>query len=164
MRCFPQLAFLIFCSLQFLAGLSIMTIFANSVMLSKSTLLALCTFQALTLTLTSRLCLNFESCLCFRGFFFFFSVVEWTAPRFQALGMTPVICISGFGHLNLRGLAFAIQGWCTFQLVVSVTLFVIFLSLRNKLSVLEDPGMKDAWSQGMWILFCSWSTPEHVLY
>lgn len=72
MRCFPQLAFLIFCSLQFLAGLSIMAIFANSVMLSKSTLLALCTFQALTLTLTSRLCLNFESCLCFRGFFFFF--------------------------------------------------------------------------------------------
>lgn len=135
-KCFCQLGCLVSCSLWFLAGLSIMTIFANSVMLSKSILLALGTFQALTLTLTSRLCLNFKPCL----FYFGYRMDSAPVPSTE---VTLVICISSFGCKILRGLAFAIQGWCTFQLVVSVPLFVIFLSLRNKLSL----SLRGSWNE-----------------
>uniref|UniRef100_A0A8D0VL23 Major facilitator superfamily (MFS) profile domain-containing protein n=1 Tax=Sus scrofa TaxID=9823 RepID=A0A8D0VL23_PIG len=57
-------------------------------------------------------------------------IVEWTVPRFQAMGMTMAICAACMGQIILGGLAFAIRDWQTLQLVFSVPLFVFFLSSR----------------------------------
>ncbi|ELK23469.1 Solute carrier family 22 member 9 [Myotis davidii] len=57
-------------------------------------------------------------------------IVEWTAPRFQALGMTTTIGAASVGQLLLGGMAFAIRDWHTLQLVYSLPLFVLFLSSR----------------------------------
>uniref|UniRef100_A0A8C3X0Z1 Solute carrier family 22 member 9 n=1 Tax=Catagonus wagneri TaxID=51154 RepID=A0A8C3X0Z1_9CETA len=57
-------------------------------------------------------------------------IVEWTVPRFQAMGMTMAICAACMGQIVLGGLAFAIRDWQTLQLVLSVPLFVFFLSSR----------------------------------
>ncbi|XP_023604562.1 LOW QUALITY PROTEIN: solute carrier family 22 member 9-like, partial [Myotis lucifugus] len=55
-------------------------------------------------------------------------IVEWTTPRFQALGMTTTIGAACVGQLLLGGMAFAIRDWHTLQLVYSLPLFVFFLS------------------------------------
>ncbi|XP_014400781.1 PREDICTED: solute carrier family 22 member 9 [Myotis brandtii] len=60
----------------------------------------------------------------------FVLIVEWTAPRFQALGMTTTIGAACVGQLLLGGMAFAIRDWHTLQLVYSLPLFVLFLSSR----------------------------------
>ncbi|XP_059566299.1 organic anion transporter 7-like isoform X1 [Myotis daubentonii] len=57
-------------------------------------------------------------------------IMEWTAPRFQALGMTTTIGAACMGQLLLGGMAFAIRDWHTLQLVYSLPLFVLFLSSR----------------------------------
>ncbi|KAF5925979.1 hypothetical protein HPG69_016015 [Diceros bicornis minor] len=101
-----------------------MTILLNGTMLSKSTLLILYIFQALTLMLTFHLCLKSKSCLCF------LLVVEWTPRQFQAMGMTLVICANSIGQIISGGVAFAIRDWRTLQLVFSVPVFAIFLSSR----------------------------------
>lgn len=57
-------------------------------------------------------------------------IMEWTVPRFQALGLTMTISASCIGNVILGGLAFIIRDWLTLQLVYSLPLFVIFLSSR----------------------------------
>uniref|UniRef100_A0A8D0VKA1 Major facilitator superfamily (MFS) profile domain-containing protein n=1 Tax=Sus scrofa TaxID=9823 RepID=A0A8D0VKA1_PIG len=60
-------------------------------------------------------------------------IIEWMVPQFQAMGVALVTSAAGVGQILLGGLAFAFQDWCTFQLVISVPLFVSFLSSRYKL-------------------------------
>uniref|UniRef100_A0A4X1VJU2 Solute carrier family 22 member 9-like n=2 Tax=Sus scrofa TaxID=9823 RepID=A0A4X1VJU2_PIG len=57
-------------------------------------------------------------------------IIEWMVPQFQAMGVALVTSAAGVGQILLGGLAFAFQDWCTFQLVISVPLFVSFLSSR----------------------------------
>ncbi|XP_008046725.2 solute carrier family 22 member 9-like [Carlito syrichta] len=55
---------------------------------------------------------------------------EWLAPRFQAVGMTLTSSMVAVGQIILGGLAFAISDWFILQLVISVPIFVFFLSSR----------------------------------
>uniref|UniRef100_A0A8C4LUJ5 Major facilitator superfamily (MFS) profile domain-containing protein n=1 Tax=Equus asinus asinus TaxID=83772 RepID=A0A8C4LUJ5_EQUAS len=57
-------------------------------------------------------------------------IVEWTVPRFQAMGTTMKTCANSIGQIISGGLAFAIRDWRTLQLVVSLPVFLIFLSSR----------------------------------
>ncbi|XP_066107894.1 organic anion transporter 7-like isoform X1 [Saccopteryx bilineata] len=57
-------------------------------------------------------------------------IIEWTVPRFQAMGMTVTICGACVGQMILGGVAFAIRDWQVLQLVYSIPLFVLFLSSR----------------------------------
>lgn len=71
--------------------------------------------------------------------------MEWTAPRFQALGVTTTIGAASVGQLLLGGMAFAIRDWHTLQLVYSLPLFVLFLSSRYQPPLFlrrKDPGVR----------------------
>ncbi|XP_040837793.1 solute carrier family 22 member 9-like isoform X1 [Ochotona curzoniae] len=57
-------------------------------------------------------------------------IMEWTVPRYQAMGMIFVVSAGSIGQIILGGLAFAIRNWCTLQLVMSVPLFVLFIISR----------------------------------
>ncbi|XP_036273268.1 solute carrier family 22 member 9 [Pipistrellus kuhlii] len=57
-------------------------------------------------------------------------IMEWTALRFQALGVTTTIGAASVGQLLLGAVAFAVRDWQTLQLVYSLPLFVLFLSSR----------------------------------
>uniref|UniRef100_A0A8C4LXM2 Major facilitator superfamily (MFS) profile domain-containing protein n=1 Tax=Equus asinus asinus TaxID=83772 RepID=A0A8C4LXM2_EQUAS len=65
-------------------------------------------------------------------------IVEWTVPRFQAMGTTMKTCANSIGQIISGGLAFAIRDWRTLQLVVSLPVFLIFLSSRYKLSLIKS--------------------------
>ena len=151
--------FFVYCTLRFLAGLSVMTILLNSNMLSKSTFLILYICHALILKQTFHLCLKSKSCLCF------LSVLEWTLPQFQALGTTLAVCSYSVGQIILGSLAYAIGDWRTLQLVFSVPVFVIVLSSGYKLSL----GFRGSWNErcmqsGHMNFFGPWSILELVLY
>nr|XP_017206058.1 organic anion transporter 7 isoform X3 [Oryctolagus cuniculus] len=57
-------------------------------------------------------------------------IIEWTLPRFQAMGMTLMSSSGCIGQIILAGLAFAIREWHVLQLVISVPFFVFCLSSR----------------------------------
>ncbi|KAF6333436.1 hypothetical protein mRhiFer1_008194 [Rhinolophus ferrumequinum] len=57
-------------------------------------------------------------------------IIEWTMPRFQAMGMTVTICFASVGQMLLGGLAFVIRDWHILQLVLTAPLFVLFLASR----------------------------------
>ncbi|XP_023415437.2 organic anion transporter 7-like isoform X1 [Loxodonta africana] len=57
-------------------------------------------------------------------------IIEWSLPKFQAMGVMLVTCSFSTGHMILGGLAFAFREWHMLQLVVSVPLFAVFLSSR----------------------------------
>lgn len=57
-------------------------------------------------------------------------ILEWTLPKFQALGTTLVISAGCIGQIALGGLAFALRDWHVLQLVFSVPFFVFFLCSR----------------------------------
>ncbi|XP_062051943.1 organic anion transporter 7-like isoform X1 [Lepus europaeus] len=57
-------------------------------------------------------------------------IIEWTLPRFQAMGMTFMSSSGCIGQIILGGLAFAIREWHILQLVVSVPFFVFSLFSR----------------------------------
>ncbi|XP_049748242.1 solute carrier family 22 member 9-like [Elephas maximus indicus] len=57
-------------------------------------------------------------------------IIEWSALKFQAMGVTLATFSYSVGYITLGGMAFAFREWHTLQLVVSVPLFVLFLSSR----------------------------------
>nr|XP_008272566.1 organic anion transporter 7 isoform X1 [Oryctolagus cuniculus] len=57
-------------------------------------------------------------------------ILEWTLPKFQALGTTLIISAGCIGQIALGSLAFAIRDWHVLQLVFSVPFFVFFLCSR----------------------------------
>ncbi|XP_027800454.1 organic anion transporter 7-like [Marmota flaviventris] len=57
-------------------------------------------------------------------------IVEWTSPKYQAMGTTMAVCSASFGQIILGSLAFAFRNWHTLQLVVSVPMFFLFISSR----------------------------------
>ncbi|KAM5225511.1 organic anion transporter 7-like isoform 2-T3 [Hipposideros larvatus] len=57
-------------------------------------------------------------------------IIEWTMPRFQAMGMAMSICFASMGQMLLGGLAFVIRDWHILQLVLTAPLFVLFLVSR----------------------------------
>nr|XP_027800452.1 solute carrier family 22 member 9-like [Marmota flaviventris] len=57
-------------------------------------------------------------------------IVEWTSPKYQAMGTTMAVCATSFGNILLGSLAFAIRNWHTLQLVVSIPMFFFFISSR----------------------------------
>ncbi|XP_006149851.1 solute carrier family 22 member 9 isoform X2 [Tupaia chinensis] len=57
-------------------------------------------------------------------------IIEWVAPRFQALGMILGVCAFSAGQVLLTGLAYAIRDWRTLQLVVSAPVFVLIFFSR----------------------------------
>ncbi|XP_077901937.1 organic anion transporter 7-like isoform X3 [Ictidomys tridecemlineatus] len=57
-------------------------------------------------------------------------IVEWTSPKYQAMGTTMAVCAASFGNILLGSLAFAIRNWHTLQLVVSIPMFFLFISSR----------------------------------
>ncbi|XP_045153282.1 solute carrier family 22 member 9-like isoform X1 [Echinops telfairi] len=57
-------------------------------------------------------------------------ISEWTVTESKAMVTTLGNCASSVGHIILGGLSYAVQEWRTFQLVVSVPLFVFFLASR----------------------------------
>ncbi|XP_006875126.1 PREDICTED: solute carrier family 22 member 9-like, partial [Chrysochloris asiatica] len=56
--------------------------------------------------------------------------VEWSLLKFHATGVMLIVSSYSIGQIILGGLAFAIREWQTLQLVVSVPIFVLFLSSR----------------------------------
>ncbi|XP_070086148.1 organic anion transporter 7-like isoform X3 [Equus przewalskii] len=76
-------------------------------------------------------------------------IVEWTVPRFQAMGTTMKTCANSIGQIISGGLAFAIRDWRTLQLVVSLPVFLIFLSSRSLQKKNED--LKKSLSQ-KWLM------------
>lgn len=118
-------AFFVYCILRFLSGMSTIGVLANNSMLSKSTSWILDIFQVFSVIF--HLCLKPKFSLCF------VSVMEWTVPRYQAMGMIFVVSAGSIGQIILGGLAFAIRNWCTLQLVMSVPLFVLFIISRYEL-------------------------------
>uniref|UniRef100_A0A8C9Q903 Major facilitator superfamily (MFS) profile domain-containing protein n=1 Tax=Spermophilus dauricus TaxID=99837 RepID=A0A8C9Q903_SPEDA len=58
------------------------------------------------------------------------SIVEWTSPKYQAMGTTMAVCAASFGQILLGSLAFAFRNWHTLQLVVSIPAFFLFISSR----------------------------------
>uniref|UniRef100_A0A8C5YUF9 Major facilitator superfamily (MFS) profile domain-containing protein n=1 Tax=Marmota marmota marmota TaxID=9994 RepID=A0A8C5YUF9_MARMA len=57
-------------------------------------------------------------------------IVEWTSPKYQAMGTTMAVCATSFGNILLGSLAFAIRNWHTLQLVLSIPMFFFFISSR----------------------------------
>ncbi|KAM4851044.1 organic anion transporter 7-like [Urocitellus parryii] len=57
-------------------------------------------------------------------------IVEWTSPKYQAMGTTMAMCATSFGNILLGSLAFAIRNWHTLQLVLSIPMFFFFISSR----------------------------------
>ncbi|XP_003419682.2 organic anion transporter 7-like [Loxodonta africana] len=57
-------------------------------------------------------------------------IIEWSVLEFQATGMTLATISYSVGYITLGGLAFALREWHVLQLMVSVPLFVLFLSSR----------------------------------
>ncbi|VTJ62649.1 Hypothetical predicted protein [Marmota monax] len=60
-------------------------------------------------------------------------IVEWTSPKYQAMGTTMAVCATSFGNILLGSLAFAIRNWHTLQLVLSIPMFFFFISSRYEL-------------------------------
>ncbi|MBZ3881153.1 Solute carrier family 22 member 9 [Sciurus carolinensis] len=71
-------------------------------------------------------------------------IVEWTTPKYQAMGTTIAICTISVGQIMLGSLAYGIRNWHTLQLVVSIPIFFLFISSRyepNFLFLFQDHGM-----------------------
>lgn len=117
--------FLIYCLLRFLSGVAISVIISNSFLLSKSTFWILDILQTFAFALEILLlCKAKSSCLCF------LSVLEWTLPQFQAMGVILVTSAGSIGQIALGGLAFFIREWHILQMVFSVPFLIFFLSSR----------------------------------
>ncbi|XP_047394156.1 solute carrier family 22 member 9-like isoform X1 [Sciurus carolinensis] len=50
-------------------------------------------------------------------------IVEWTTPKYQAMGATMVVLSGNLGQSMIGGLAYGIRNWHTLQLVVSIPIF-----------------------------------------
>ncbi|XP_037371593.1 solute carrier family 22 member 10-like [Talpa occidentalis] len=57
-------------------------------------------------------------------------LLEWASSRSKAFMITLIFCAFSAGQMALGGLAFVFREWRTLQLVLSVPLFVFFLSSR----------------------------------
>lgn len=57
-------------------------------------------------------------------------VIEWTVPRFHAVGVGLLVGAVSVGQMALGSLAFAFRDWHILQLVMSAPIFVLFLLSR----------------------------------
>ncbi|MBZ3891270.1 Solute carrier family 22 member 9 [Sciurus carolinensis] len=57
-------------------------------------------------------------------------IVEWTTPKYQAMGATMVVLSGNLGQSMIGGLAYGIRNWHTLQLVVSIPIFFLFIFSR----------------------------------
>uniref|UniRef100_A0A8D2DUC8 Uncharacterized protein n=1 Tax=Sciurus vulgaris TaxID=55149 RepID=A0A8D2DUC8_SCIVU len=57
-------------------------------------------------------------------------IVEWTTPKYQATVTTVTLLSANIGQIILGSLAYGIRKWHALQLVVSITIFFLFIYSR----------------------------------